>query len=209
MLTNTGRREQRSRLLPAKSWYFVMATAVFQDGRAEVMRRLTEGLPSTRARHKEWAAPTTGATSQARDRLGEAPMKMLYERMAAAPAVTGTPGAPLGKHRLMAIYGGRAGRARYTGQYLRHPFPQSGNALVSMVMWLNCMKFVGKVPMPVAELERRSRTPANLDGMRRWAWRGRAGRECAKLSGRAGPDQRRGSQPTQRAPREHERLTRA
>ena len=44
MLTNTGRREQRSRLLPALSWYFVMAMAVFRDGRAEVLRRLTEEL---------------------------------------------------------------------------------------------------------------------------------------------------------------------
>ena len=99
------------------SWYFVMAMAVFRDGHEEVMRRLTGGLQFMRAWHKEWAVPTTGAISQARDRLGEAPLKMLFERVAVPLAVPGTPGAWLGKRRLMAIYGVTAGRARYTGQY--------------------------------------------------------------------------------------------
>jgi len=31
-----------------------------------------------------------------------------------------------------------------------------------MVMWLNCMQFAGEEPMPVAEVERRTRTPTNL-----------------------------------------------
>jgi hypothetical protein len=45
ILTETGRREKRSRLLPAHVVvYFVMAVAVFRDGYEEVMRRLTGGL---------------------------------------------------------------------------------------------------------------------------------------------------------------------
>jgi DNA-binding MarR family transcriptional regulator len=47
---------------------------------------------------------------------------------------------------------------------------RGGPWLVSMVMWFNCMQFVGEEPMPVAELERQARTPTNLDGMRRWGY---------------------------------------
>jgi DNA-binding MarR family transcriptional regulator len=45
-----------------------------------------------------------------------------------------------------------------------------GPWLVSMVMWFNCMRHVSDVPIPVLELERRARTPTNLDGMRRWGY---------------------------------------
>jgi hypothetical protein len=45
VLAETGRRQKRSRLLPAHVVvYFVMAMAVFRDGYEEVMRRLTGGL---------------------------------------------------------------------------------------------------------------------------------------------------------------------
>jgi Insertion element 4 transposase N-terminal len=72
---------------------FVMAMAVFRDGYEEVMRRLTGGLQFMRAWQREWAVPTTGAISQARDRVGEAPLKMLFERVAEPLAGAGTPGA--------------------------------------------------------------------------------------------------------------------
>jgi len=45
-----------------------------------------------------------------------------------------------------------------------------GAWLVSMVMYENCLKFVGEEPMTVAELERLARTCTNLDGMRRWGY---------------------------------------
>jgi DNA-binding MarR family transcriptional regulator len=41
---------------------------------------------------------------------------------------------------------------------------------VSMVMWFNCMRYVGEAAFPVAELERRARTPTNLAGMHRWRY---------------------------------------
>ncbi len=47
---------------------------------------------------------------------------------------------------------------------------QRGPWLVSMAMWLNCMRFVGEQAMPVTELERLARTKTNLDGMRRWGY---------------------------------------
>jgi hypothetical protein len=134
VLAETGRREKRSRLLPAHVVvYFVMAMAVFRDGYEEVMRRLTGGLQFMRAWQKEWAVPTTGAISQARDRLGEAPLKLLFERVAEPLAVAGTPGAWLGARRLMAIDGVKLdvpdtpanieGFGR-PGGLTRRPFPQ-------------------------------------------------------------------------------------
>ena len=50
VLAETGRREKRSRLLPAHVVvYFVIAMAIFRDGYEEVMRRLIGGLRLMRA----------------------------------------------------------------------------------------------------------------------------------------------------------------
>jgi hypothetical protein len=106
VLAETGRREKRNRLLPAHVVvYFVIAMAVFSDGYEEVMRRLVGGLQFMRAWRKEWSVPTTGAISQARERLGEAPLKALFERVGEPLAPAGMPGAWLGSRRLMAIDG--------------------------------------------------------------------------------------------------------
>jgi DNA-binding MarR family transcriptional regulator len=42
--------------------------------------------------------------------------------------------------------------------------------LVSMVMYCNCMKFVGPDGVQLGEMERLARTRTNLDGMRRWRY---------------------------------------
>src|SRR5262249_10354910 len=42
--------------------------------------------------------------------------------------------------------------------------------LVSLVMWLNCMRFVGEAGVTVGELERLARTKTNLAGMQRWGY---------------------------------------
>ena len=47
---------------------------------------------------------------------------------------------------------------------------QDGPWLVSMVMWFNCMRYVGEEPITVGELHRRARTRTNLPGMRRWGY---------------------------------------
>ncbi len=46
----------------------------------------------------------------------------------------------------------------------------AGVWLVSLVMWENCMRFVGEDPVTVSELQRLARTRTNLDGMRRWGY---------------------------------------
>ena len=58
-----------------------------------------------RAWSQDWSVPTTGAISQARERLGEAPVKMLSGKVAAPLAAPGAPGAWLGHRRVMAIDG--------------------------------------------------------------------------------------------------------
>jgi hypothetical protein len=45
-----------------------------------------------------------------------------------------------------------------------------GPWLVSMVMWFNCMRYVGETPLSGAELERLARTRTNLRGMHRWRY---------------------------------------
>ena len=45
-----------------------------------------------------------------------------------------------------------------------------GPWLVSLVMWSNCMRFVGEEGVTVAELEDRARTATNLSGMQRWGY---------------------------------------
>jgi hypothetical protein len=61
------------------------------DGYEEVMRRLTGGLQFMPTWHKEWLVPLPGTISPARDQLGEAPQKMLFERLAVPLTVPGHP----------------------------------------------------------------------------------------------------------------------
>ena len=45
-----------------------------------------------------------------------------------------------------------------------------GPWLVSLVMWENCLRYLTDDGITVADLARAARTPANLDGMRRWGY---------------------------------------
>ena len=106
VLTETGSREKRSRSLPAHLVvYFVLALALFHDGYEEVLRKLVNGLRFARVWSVDWTVPTTGAITQARQRLGSAPMKALFARVASPVATAGTPGAWLDRRRLMAMDG--------------------------------------------------------------------------------------------------------
>ncbi|MWA02793.1 IS4 family transposase [Actinomadura sp. LD22] len=102
-----GRREQRVRLLPARVVvYFVMAMALFPgDAYEEVIRKLVHGLRGLRIWRNEWTVPTSGAVTQARRRLGAQVMRDLFVRVAVPCARRSTPGAWLGRWRLMAIDG--------------------------------------------------------------------------------------------------------
>jgi DNA-binding MarR family transcriptional regulator len=58
---------------------------------------------------------------------------------------------------------------RTTNPRSRNNSPR-GLWLVSMVMWSNCMRFVGEKGISVRELENLARTKTNLNGMERWGY---------------------------------------
>jgi hypothetical protein len=106
VLVETGRMQKRTRSLPAHVVvYFVLALALYADGYEEVIRKLVHGLRFARVWSRDWVVPSTGALSQARQRLGAEPMHALFDRVAVPLARPGTPGAWLGAWRLMAIDG--------------------------------------------------------------------------------------------------------
>lgn len=107
VLAETGRCEQRRRLLPARVVvYFVLAlTLFFDDAYEEVMRKLVDGLQFLRSWDNGWHVPTSPALCKARARLGEEPVLQLFRRVAVPLAGPGTPGAWLAGRRVMAIDG--------------------------------------------------------------------------------------------------------
>lgn len=107
VLTETGRREQRSRLLPAHVMMrFCQAMCLFfDDDYEEVLRKLVGSLKSMDSWRDDWKVPSTSAVAQARQRLGVEPLRTLFERTAVPVARRGTKGAWLGTRRLMAIDG--------------------------------------------------------------------------------------------------------
>lgn len=107
VIGQAGRREKRSRLLPAHVVvYFVLGLALyFGEAYEEVMRRLVGGLRFLRNWSGEWTVPTTSAMSQARVRLGEAPLKELFHRVAVPMARRSTRGAWFRSWRVMAVDG--------------------------------------------------------------------------------------------------------
>src|ERR1700712_3384536 len=107
VLIETRAMQQRIRLLPARVVvYFVLSLSLFfGDAYEEVMQKLVQGLRFTRLWGVDWQVPTASALCQARRRLGEEPIRELFERVAVPLATPGTPGAWLGRWRLMAIDG--------------------------------------------------------------------------------------------------------
>jgi hypothetical protein len=102
-----GRREKRKRLLPARVVvYFVMGLTLFYgDSYEEVMCKLVQGLRWLGIWRTDWTVPTSGALTQARQRLGAAVMRELFERVAVPCALRSTEGAWLNRWRLMSLDG--------------------------------------------------------------------------------------------------------
>src|SRR5215468_7557885 len=94
VLDETGRRERRSRLLPAHVMVrFCLAMCLFYDeDYEEVMRKLVGSLRQMGSWDDEWTVPTTSAITQARGRLGAQPLRVLFERAAVPVAGRGTKG---------------------------------------------------------------------------------------------------------------------
>jgi hypothetical protein len=107
VIVAADRREKRVRLLPARVVvYYVLALCLFfGDSYEEVMRKLSHGLRAVGSWRKEWTLPTVGAISKARMRLGEEPLRLLFELVAVPMAKRSTPGAWLRRFRIMAVDG--------------------------------------------------------------------------------------------------------
>lgn len=106
-IRETGKQEARSRLLPAHVvvYYVLALTLFFGEAYEEVMRQLVNGLRFLGNWCDQWVVPSTSAISQARTRLGAAPLKLLFERIAVPMARAGTRGAWFHGLRLMALDG--------------------------------------------------------------------------------------------------------
>src|SRR6266545_1097727 len=107
VVDETGRRERRHRLLPARVVvYFVLAMCVFsQVGYEEVARLLTHGLAWAKSWRGAWQVPTTGSLTRARARLGPEPLQALFKRTAGPLATSATPGAWYRGWRLVVVDG--------------------------------------------------------------------------------------------------------
>jgi len=107
VIAATGKREKRSRLLPAHVMvrYVIGLGLFFGQAYEEVMRQMTGTLQSLGSWDQDWKVPSTSAITQARQRLGTAPLRELFHRAAVPVAGLGTTGAWLRGRRLMAIDG--------------------------------------------------------------------------------------------------------
>jgi hypothetical protein len=103
-----GKAAQRKggKLPPQVMVYFVMALALFaEEDYEEVWARLAEALADWGGFGDDQALVTTGGITQARQRLGEGPVKGTFGLVAAPVATLDTPGAFLGTWRKMSIDG--------------------------------------------------------------------------------------------------------
>jgi hypothetical protein len=105
VLNRTGRREKRSRRLPAHVMirYVIAMGLFFAESYDEVMRRLVGNLRKLGSWADDWQVPTKSAITQARQRLGPQPLKVLFERACVPLATSATKGAWLARRRVMAI----------------------------------------------------------------------------------------------------------
>ena len=106
VIAQAGRTEQRHRSLPARVMaYFAIGMALHSEGSYEdVLGLLSDGLAWS-AVEEPVKLPSKSAIFQARARLGAAPVRALFERVAVPLAAPGAGGAWLAGRRLVAIDG--------------------------------------------------------------------------------------------------------
>src|SRR3569623_2069574 len=107
VLAETGRQSRRYRQLPARLVvYSVMALALYaQASYGEVLRCLLEGVRWLRLRGAGVTVADKSAITKARARLGAAPLKTLFGRVACPLAAADTPGAWSRGRRLVSLDG--------------------------------------------------------------------------------------------------------
>ena len=105
-VTGRGARRAGGKLPPHVVVYLVMALALFADeDYEEVVARLAGTLQGWGCWGEDWEAPTKGAVTQARQRLGPEPLAEVFGQVAVPVADLDTIGAFLGPWRLMSVDG--------------------------------------------------------------------------------------------------------
>lgn len=106
-LEATDRQSQRQRQLPARVMvYYVLALALYMEvGYGEVLRCLIEGLARLGLPVQRLRQSARSSISQARQRLGSEPLKLLYETLAKPIAQKQTQGAWYRRWRLVSLDG--------------------------------------------------------------------------------------------------------
>src|SRR5213076_1892180 len=106
VLSETGRASERERDLPAQVMvYYAIALALYMSaGTREVLRCLLEGLRWLWGAEAVRVAGESGI-AQARTRLGETPLRRLYERVVRPVATPATKGAWYREWRLVSLDG--------------------------------------------------------------------------------------------------------
>jgi hypothetical protein len=107
VVAEAGRGERRRRLLPARVVvYYVLGLGLYSSSSyEEVMRMLVEGLAWQSGWRRSWSVPTKAALFKARARLGAAPLRALFEAVAAPLAEPRTAGAFYRGRRLVSLDG--------------------------------------------------------------------------------------------------------
>jgi len=107
VLADTGRASQRERELPAHVMvYYVIALALYMPAPyGEVLRSLLEGARWLAGPDVAPHVACRSAISQARTRLGEAPLQQLFARVVRPVATTATPGAFFRRWRTVSLDG--------------------------------------------------------------------------------------------------------
>jgi hypothetical protein len=107
VLQQTGRQNWRARhLLPRVMVYYVMALTLYAHASYDaVLRELVEGLRWLRWEGAALDLVCKSAITQARVRLGEAPLRELFRRLARPLAEPGAPGAWYQGRRLVSFDG--------------------------------------------------------------------------------------------------------
>lgn len=106
-IAGQGRTELRNRVLPARVMaYFSIGMALYSEGSySDVLAQLTDGLSWATGDPELARLPSKSAIFQARARLGPAPLKALFEKVAAPIGNAATPGVWLAGRRMVAIDG--------------------------------------------------------------------------------------------------------
>ena len=107
VIAECGRTEQRHRSLPARTMaYFAIGMALHSEGSYEdVMGLMTDGLAWSESDAEPVRFPSKSAIFQARERLGSAPVRALFDRVARPLAIEHSPDSFLAGRRLVAIDG--------------------------------------------------------------------------------------------------------